>query len=225
MPAPRCATSPSCAASGIGRAGLDTFFGLVESLDGLPRHIALHPCGVLLSDVTLLDRTPVEASYLGFPMSQFDKDDVEDLGLLKLDVLGIRMQSAMAHAVDEIVRVDGPAAHAPTPTPAASTSTTIVPHDDPATFDLIQSTHTLGCFQIESPGQRELVGKFAPETFERPHHRHLAVPAGTGEVRHGHAVPAGRHGWAPADYLHPTLRAGARGDVRRRRLPRAGDRA
>ena len=73
-------------------------FGLVERLDGLPRHIALHPCGVLLSDATLLDRTPVEASFAGFPMSQFDKDDVEDLGLLKLDVLGIRMQSAMAHA-------------------------------------------------------------------------------------------------------------------------------
>ena len=77
-------------------------FGLVERLDGLPRHIAVHPCGVLLSDQTLLDRTPVESSFLGFPMSQFDKDDVEDLGLLKLDVLGIRMQSAMAHAVDEI---------------------------------------------------------------------------------------------------------------------------
>ena len=40
-------------------------------------------------------------------MSQFDKDDVEDLGLLKLDVLGIRMQSAMAHAIDEVRRVDG----------------------------------------------------------------------------------------------------------------------
>ena len=45
------------------------------------------------------DRTPVEASWADFPMSQFDKDDVEVLGLLKLDVLGIRMQSAMAHAV------------------------------------------------------------------------------------------------------------------------------
>ena len=86
-----------------GRAGrgrrLDLLFGLVESLDGLPRHIAMHPCGVLLSDATLLDRTPVEASFAGYPMSQFDKDDVEDLGLLKLDVLGIRMQSSMAHAV------------------------------------------------------------------------------------------------------------------------------
>ena len=62
---------------------------------------------MLLSDRDLLDRTPVEASWLGFPMSQFDKDDVEELGLLKLDVLGIRMQSAMAHAVDEVARVDG----------------------------------------------------------------------------------------------------------------------
>ena len=54
----------------------DLLLQLVERLDGLPRHIALHPCGVLLSDRTLLDRTPVESSWLGHPMSQFDKDDV-----------------------------------------------------------------------------------------------------------------------------------------------------
>src|SRR5205085_3907268 len=90
-----------------GSGDLDLLFDLVARLDGLPRHIAVHPCGVLLSDATLLDRTPVEASYAGFPMSQFDKDDVEDLGLLKLDVLGIRMQSSMAHAVEEIERLEG----------------------------------------------------------------------------------------------------------------------
>lgn len=73
---------------------------LVEALDALPRGIAMHPCGVLLSDTTLLGRTPVvPTSTEGFPMSQFDKEDVEDLGLLKLDVLGVRMQSAMAHSV------------------------------------------------------------------------------------------------------------------------------
>ena len=90
-----------------GSGDLDLLFDLVARLDGLPRHIALHPCGVLLSDTTLLDRTPVESSYLGYPMSQFDKDDVEELGLLKLDLLGIRMQSAIAHALDEVQRVDG----------------------------------------------------------------------------------------------------------------------
>jgi error-prone DNA polymerase len=123
--------------------GTDLLLSLVERLDGLPRHIALHPCGVLLSDRTLLDRTPVESSWLGFPMSQFDKDDVEALGLLKLDVLGIRMQSAMAHAVDLVKEVDGTAVDLDG-----------APRDDPRTFELIQSTKTLGCFQIESPGQR-----------------------------------------------------------------------
>ena len=88
-------------------------FDLVERLDGLPRHVALHPCGVVISDGSLLNRTPVEASWLGFPMSQFDKDDVEVMGLLKLDILGIRMQSAMSYAIKEIARVDGPDASMP----------------------------------------------------------------------------------------------------------------
>ncbi|MGY1813182.1 DNA polymerase III subunit alpha [Blastococcus sp. SYSU D00820] len=138
-----------------GTGDLDLLFDLVARLDGLPRHIALHPCGVLLSDATLLDRTPVENSYLGYPMSQFDKDDVEELGLLKLDLLGIRMQSAIAHALDEVARVDG-----------EEVDIDAVPRDDPTTFELIRSTRTLGMFQIESPGQRELVGKFGPQTFE-----------------------------------------------------------
>ena len=175
---------------------IDLLFDLVERLDGLPRHLAVHPCGVLLSDATLLDRTPVEASYLGFPMSQFDKDDVEHLGLLKLDVLGIRMQSSMAYAVTEIGRVEGET-HAP--------DLDAVPLDDPATFDLIRSTHTLGCFQIESPGQRELVGKFAPETFgDLITDISLFRP---GPVKSDMVTPflRARQGWSDPEYLHPDL--------------------
>src|SRR5690349_22584940 len=128
---------PELRASGLAHDRLALLFRLVESLDGLPRHVALHPCGVLLSDATLLDRTPVEASWLGFPMSQFDKEDVEELGLLKLDVLGIRMQSAMAHAVAEVRRVDG--------VEVDLDDETQVPLDDEATFRLIRTAHTLGC--------------------------------------------------------------------------------
>ncbi len=175
---------------------LDMLFALAERLDGLPRHLALHPCGVLLSDITLLDRTPVEPSAMGFAMSQFDKDDVEHLGLLKLDVLGIRMQSAMAYAIDEIARVDG-AEHCP--------DLDALPLDDGATFDLIRSTHTLGCFQIESPGQRELVGKFAPETFDD-----LIIDISLfrpGPVKSDMVNPflRARHGWSLPEYLHPDL--------------------
>jgi error-prone DNA polymerase len=185
--------------AGLGRDGgaerLELLLSLVERLDGLPRHVAVHPCGVLLSNSRLLDRTPLEASWTGFPMSQFDKDDVEDLGLLKLDVLGIRMQSAMAHAVTEIARVDGEAVDLDS-----------VPLDDPDTFALIQSTHTLGCFQIESPGQRELIGKFAPETFgDLITDISLFRP---GPVKSDMVTPflKARQGWDQPEYLHPDLR-------------------
>ncbi|MBZ6138470.1 DNA polymerase III subunit alpha [Streptomyces olivaceus] len=128
---------------------------LVEGLDALPRGVAMHPCGVLLSDASLLSRTPVvPTSGEGFPMAQFDKDDVEDLGLLKLDVLGVRMQSAMAHAVAEVERATG-----------ERVDLDAVPEDDPATYRMIRSAETLGCFQIESPGQRDLVGRLQPSTF------------------------------------------------------------
>ncbi len=190
---------PELRRSGFARmavgGSMDGFLSLVESLDGLPRHIAVHPCGVLLSDATMLDRTPVEASWAGFPMSQFDKDDVEALGLLKLDVLGIRMQSAMQYAVAEVRRVDG-----------VEVDLDATPLDDPETFELIRSTRTLGCFQIESPGQRELLGKFAPETFDdiiidislfRP-----------GPVKSDMVSPflAARHGWRAPEFIHPDLR-------------------
>ncbi|UGQ10045.1 DNA polymerase III subunit alpha [Yinghuangia sp. ASG 101] len=185
---------PELRASGITEAGFGTLLTLAERLDRLPRHLALHPCGVLLSDVSLLDRTPVEASAQDFPMSQFGKDDVEDLGLLKLDVLGVRMQSAMAHALDEIERTGG-----------GRVDLDAVPFDDSATFDLIRSTRTLGCFQIESPGQRELVGKFAPETFED-----LIVDISLfrpGPVKSDMVTPFlnARQGWAAPDVIHRDL--------------------
>ncbi|MDR2897064.1 MAG: DNA polymerase III subunit alpha [Propionibacteriaceae bacterium] len=121
-------------------------------LDRLPRHLSMHPCGVLLSDQNLLSLTATQPSGLGIPMSQFDKDDIDYLGLLKLDVLGVRMQSAIAFTIDEIERHSGQRVDA-----------SQLPDDDPATFAAIASGQTLGMFQIESPGQRELVGKMRPD--------------------------------------------------------------
>jgi len=127
---------------------------LAGRLDGLPRHLAMHPCAIALSDIAIHDRAPMERNPSGYPMVQFDKDDVEGIGLLKLDVLGVRMQSAISYALDEIERVEGRAVDIDG-----------ISLDDKKTFDLIKSTRTLGIFQIESPGQRELVGKMAPDSF------------------------------------------------------------
>ncbi|MFJ5553539.1 DNA polymerase III subunit alpha [Streptomyces sp. NPDC093225] len=171
---------------------------LVEALDALPRGVAMHPCGVLLSDATLLARTPVvPTSGEGFPMSQFDKDDVEDLGLLKLDVLGVRMQSAMAHAVAEVRRATGRDLDLDDPAQ--------VPPGDEATYRLIRSAETLGCFQIESPGQRDLVGRLQPATFHD-----LVVDISLfrpGPVAADMVRPfiEARHGRAPVRYPHPDL--------------------
>ncbi|MGQ4416758.1 DNA polymerase III subunit alpha, partial [Streptomyces sp. SAS_269] len=168
---------------------------LVEGLDALPRGVAMHPCGVLLSDASLLARTPVvPTSGEGLPMSQFDKEDVEDLGLLKLDVLGVRMQSAMAHAVAEVERAAGERIDLDAVAPG-----------DPATYGLIRSAETLGCFQIESPGQRDLVGRLQPSTFHD-----LVVDISLfrpGPVAADMVRPfiEARHGRAPVRYPHPDL--------------------
>ncbi|MGW5652523.1 DNA polymerase III subunit alpha [Streptomyces humi] len=174
---------------------------LVEGLDALPRGIAMHPCGVLLSDASLLSRTPVvPTSGEGLPMSQFDKEDVEDLGLLKLDVLGVRMQSAMAHAVTEVERATG-----------TRVDLDSVPPGDPSTYRLIRSAETLGCFQIESPGQRDLVGRLQPATFHD-----LVVDISLfrpGPVAADMVRPfiEARHGRAPVRYPHPDLEEALKG--------------
>jgi error-prone DNA polymerase len=185
---------PELRASGLAIPQLTTIFQLAERLDGLPRHVAMHPCGVILSDVTLLDRTPVERSIEGMPLSHFDKDDVETAGMIKLDVLGVRMQSAMAHTLAEIERTTG-----------EQVDIDAIGTRDEPTFELIRSARTLGCFQIESPGQRELVGKLLPR-----HIGDLVVDISLfrpGPVNSDMIAPylETRHGRRPARFPHEDL--------------------
>ena len=178
-----------------GNQQLDLLVDLTERLDRLPRHISMHPCGVILGDQTLLDRTPVEASGMGLAMSQFDKHDMDPMGMLKLDVLGVRMQSTIAYAQQEIQRTTG-----------ESINLENIAHDDPDTYAMIQSTHTLGCFQIESPGQRELIGKLEPESIND-----LIIDISLfrpGPMKSDMVRPFldYRHQLAPARYPHPKLK-------------------
>ncbi|MGH3440713.1 MAG: DNA polymerase III subunit alpha [Nitriliruptorales bacterium] len=133
---------------------LETLFQVVERIDGFPRHLALHPCGIVLGSTDLRDRTPVERSANGFAMSQFDKDDVAALGLLKLDVLAIRLLSAMRHAIDLLPATTGEVVDFHD-----------IPPEDPEVYALLRSTRSVGVFQVESPGQRELLGRIQPSRF------------------------------------------------------------
>ena len=167
---------------------------LAERLDGLPRNLAMHPCAVVLSNSTLPDRAPMLTNASGYTMVEFDKDDVEAIGLLKLDILGVRMQSAIAYAISEIERTE-----------ARTVDIESVPLDDPDTYKLIQSTKTIGLFQIESPGQRELVGKLQPNCFED-----LIIDISLfrpGPVKSDMITPFlnARHGFSEPKLIHPDL--------------------
>ncbi|MGH2730753.1 MAG: DNA polymerase III subunit alpha, partial [Actinomycetota bacterium] len=186
---------PELAGSNLRAGQLEQLFERCLAIDGFPRHLALHPSGVVLSSPDLADRVPMQESFGGFVMLQADKDDVEELGLVKLDVLGVRMLSSIAHAADEIGRVHG-----------VDLDLDAVPRDDAATFGLIRSSRTLGCFQIESPGQRELLARFQPHRFED-----LIVDISLfrpGPVKSDMVSPylERRHGFEDVSYLHPCLR-------------------
>ncbi len=173
---------------------LNLLVDITERLDRLPRHISMHPCGVILGNENLLSLTPVEPSGLGLPMSQFDKDDMDPMGMLKLDILGVRMQSSMAYAIREIERVSGKAIDLDS-----------IPRDDKETFKQIRTTNTLGVFQIESPGQRELTGKHQPTEFND-----LTIQISLfrpGPMKGNMIAPYldGRHGFVKPDLIHPDL--------------------
>jgi error-prone DNA polymerase len=168
--------------------------GLAEKLDSLPRNLAMHPCAVVISDESFLERTPLEINASGYLMAQFDKDDVEAIGLLKLDILGVRMQSALAYTIAELERTE-----------EKKIDLDAIALDDEPTFQLIQSTKTLGIFQIESPGQRELVGKFSPSSFND-----LIIDISLfrpGPVKSDMISPflSARHGHSSAKSFHPDL--------------------
>jgi error-prone DNA polymerase len=186
---------PELRGSNLGAGQLKLLFRVAERLNGFPRHLALHPSGIVLSGDDLPDRVPMERSFLDHRMVQADKDDVEVLGLLKLDVLGVRMLSAMRHALGEIERTTG-----------ERVDLDVIPDDDPAAFELIRSSRTIGCFQIESPGQRELLQKFQPDRFED-----LIVDISLfrpGPVKSDMVTPFinRRHGLERPRYAHPSLK-------------------
>ncbi|MGY5050629.1 DNA polymerase III subunit alpha [Streptomyces sp. 900105755] len=170
---------------------------LAEGLDSLVHGMAMHPCGVVISDATLLDRLPVQPTPQGdYPMAMAAKEEIEALGNIKLDVLGVRMQSAMAHAVTEIERTTG--------NHIDLDDSEQVPLDDVFAFKLIQASQTLGLFQLESPGQQDLLSRLQPRDVQD-------VIADISLFRPGPVAGgmperyiAARHGGAPA-YAHPDL--------------------
>ncbi len=126
---------------------------LAGRLTGLPFQCSVHLGGVIVTPGEIKDWTPVGRSPKGLPVGQLDKDDVDVLGLLKLDLLGLRMHTAIRKSLDILKEND------------VSLDPDQLPLDDRKTYALLRSTESLGVFQVESPGQRNLLGRLLPRRF------------------------------------------------------------
>jgi error-prone DNA polymerase len=130
------------------------FAKLYQAVYGLPRHLGQHSGGMIICQGQLDSIMPLEnASMPGRVVAQWDKDDCDDLGIIKLDLLGLGMMSVMQDAI-ELTRQRG---H---PVDLAK-----IPKDDPATFKMMQQADTIGVFQIESRAQMATLPRMKPTCF------------------------------------------------------------
>ncbi|MTV81214.1 DNA polymerase III subunit alpha [Secundilactobacillus folii] len=130
-------------------------FRTASQLEGLPRHYSTHAAGIVLSDQPLTQIVPVQNGSETMLMTQYTKDYVEQVGLLKMDFLGLRNLSLLAAAL-KYVRVQ-------TGKPLAISRIDL---NDPATLALFQSGDTNGVFQFESSGIKNVLRRLHPDDFE-----------------------------------------------------------
>ncbi len=167
---------------------------MARALEGTPRHASIHAAGVVIAKDKLTSHLPLYRTADGVVSTQFAKETVEELGLLKMDLLGLRTLTVIGDAV-EMIRKDY----------GIRLDIEEIPLDDRATYDLLARGETVGVFQLESSGMRAILRELKPENFEdvvalvalyRP------GPLGSGMVED---FIKRKHGETRVTYLHPKL--------------------
>jgi error-prone DNA polymerase len=166
-----------------------------EILD-FPRHLSIHPGGFLLGHEPVHDIVPIEnATMPGRTVIQWDKDDLEDLGLFKVDLLGLGALNHLHRCFDLLADKRG-----------ITLSMATIPADDPATYDMICRADTVGVFQIESRAQMSMLPRLRPRYFYDLVVEISLVRPGpiTGGMVHPYLRR--RRGEEPVEYPHESLR-------------------
>ncbi len=131
------------------------FVYLVNTLKGFPRHLSQHVGGMVMTAGSLCELCPIEnAAMEGRTVIQWNKDDLDELGILKVDVLSLGMLSAIRRCFDLIQKHHG-----------RELSLATVPHDDRRTYEMICRADTIGVFQIESRAQMSMLPRLKPNCF------------------------------------------------------------
>ena len=167
---------------------------LYRRIYGLPRHLGQHSGGMIICQGRLDEMVPLEnASMPGRVVVQWDKDDCDDLGIVKVDLLGLGMMAVLQDAV-EMTHQRGHGidlAH--------------IPKDDPATFEMMQKADTIGTFQIESRAQMATLPRMKPKCFYDVAIEVAIIRPGPIVGQLVHPYLARRNGEQKIDYIHPDL--------------------
>ena len=170
-------------------------FDLAGQILEFPRHLSIHVGGMLVTGEPLIDIVPVErATMPGRMVVQFNKDDVEELGLIKMDMLGLRMLSVVAEALDLIEADTG-----------VRPDLDALDLKDPEVYALCQQADTIGVFQIESRAQMQTLPRSRPENFNDLVVEVAIIRPGPIQGDAVHPYLRRKQGREPVTYLHPSL--------------------
>jgi error-prone DNA polymerase len=184
------------------RFGIDTAAGrgralvaAMRVLEGVPRMRSTHPGGFVLSGAPLGDYLPIERTSMGRTILQFDKDDLDTLGVPKFDFLGLGGLTAIRIAFDAVERGTG-----------TRLDLYNLPQEDEATYRMIARGDTLGTFQIESRAQIQSLLQTRPETLYDLVVQVALIRPGPIQARFVHPYTRRRRGLEQVEYAHPALK-------------------
>ena len=181
--------------STVGLSPWERWLELCARIDGFPRHLSIHTGGMLITAAPLVDIAPLErATMPGRVVVQYDKRDVETIKLIKLDLLGLRMLSAMDDALRDI-QADC----------AVCLDLDRLPEDLPEVFRMIQAADTVGVFQIESRAQMQTLPRSRPETLDDLVVEVAIIRPGPIQGNAVHPYLRRKQGKEQVTYLHPSL--------------------
>jgi error-prone DNA polymerase len=174
---------------------LQALVTLYQSAYGLPRHLGQHSGGMIICSDGLDKVVPLEpATMPGRTVVQWDKDDCEDLGIIKVDLLGLGMLAAMEESVALCAQRGRPVDLAQ------------IPKDDPETYDLMCAADTIGTFQIESRAQQATLPRLKPRCFYDVVIEVAIIRPGPIVGKMVHPYLDRRAGRAPVDYIDKRLK-------------------
>jgi len=175
------------------RARFPLFRELTLAIADFPRHLSIHNGGMLITALPLVDTVPIErATMPNRNVVQLDKRDVEDLGLVKMDLLGLRTLSLVKDAVADIHARHGELLELGT-----------LPLDDPAVYDLICEVDTIGLFQVESRAQAQALPRVRPRCFADIVVEVAIIRPGPLQGNAVNPYIRRRQGKEPVTYAHP----------------------